>query len=191
MAKRKSTGKRLRFEVFKRDHFTCQYCGAQPPDAVLVADHITPVASGGGNEMENLITACETCNQGKAHKPLTEKSIRPDADLMYLETQQEIAELQRFQAAKAKRDAALAAVAEQFEDTWTTYANGAIDWQPARSITLSLITKYGAEITEEAYADVASKISSGYIKTYGDKWLRYLYAVARNRYIDQYADEEA
>jgi hypothetical protein len=30
--KRKSTGKRLRFSVFQRDHFTCQYCGAQPPD---------------------------------------------------------------------------------------------------------------------------------------------------------------
>lgn len=44
--KRKSTGKRLRFEVFKRDHFTCQYCGAQPPDIVLVADHIVAVAEG-------------------------------------------------------------------------------------------------------------------------------------------------
>jgi hypothetical protein len=179
--KRKSTGKRLRFEVFKRDHFTCQYCGAQPPDVVLVADHITPVAAGGGNEIENLITACEACNQGKAHKPLTEKTIRPDADLMYLETQQEIAE----------RDAAQASVAEQLESTWHTYANSVIDWQPARSITLSLITKYGPEITEEAYQDVARKISTGYISTYGDKWLRYLYAVARNRYIDQYAGQEA
>lgn len=27
MAKRKSLSKKIRFEVFKRDSFTCQYCG--------------------------------------------------------------------------------------------------------------------------------------------------------------------
>lgn len=42
--KRQSTGKRLRFPVFKREFFTCQYCGAQPPDVVLVCDHIEPAA---------------------------------------------------------------------------------------------------------------------------------------------------
>lgn len=189
MGKRKSTGKRLRFEVFKRDHFTCQYCGAQPPDVVLVADHITPVAQGGGNEMENLITACETCNQGKADKVLADRAIRPDADLMYLETQQEIAELKRFQAAKAARDAALASVADQLEATWVGYVNGANDWHPARAITLTLMERYGPEITEEAYTDVASKIGTGYISTYGDKWLRYLYAVARNLHAAQYQEE--
>ena len=97
--KRKSTGKRTRFEVFKRDAFTCQYCGAQPPDVVLVVDHITPVAAGGSSEPINLITACEACNQGKADRVLTENVIRPDADLMYLETQQEIAEVERYNTA--------------------------------------------------------------------------------------------
>lgn len=28
MAERESISKKLRFEVFKRDSFTCQYCGA-------------------------------------------------------------------------------------------------------------------------------------------------------------------
>jgi hypothetical protein len=62
--------KKLRFEVFKRDAFTCQYCGAHPPQAVLHVDHINPVVLGGGNEMDNLITACSTCNLGKAAVPL-------------------------------------------------------------------------------------------------------------------------
>jgi hypothetical protein len=47
MAKRKSTGKRQRFNIFKRDKFTCQYCGGTPPAVVLVVDHIVPVAAGG------------------------------------------------------------------------------------------------------------------------------------------------
>lgn len=65
MAKRKAIGKKVRFEIFKRDGFTCQYCGAHPPMAVLHIDHILPVAAGGGNEDTNLITACDHCNLGK------------------------------------------------------------------------------------------------------------------------------
>lgn len=49
MSKRKSISKKLRFEVFKRDSFTCQYCGKMAPDVVLEVDHINPVASGGEN----------------------------------------------------------------------------------------------------------------------------------------------
>lgn len=62
---RKAMSKKLRFDVFKRDSFLCQYCGAHPPKAVLEVDHITPVASGGTNDIDNLITACFPCNRGK------------------------------------------------------------------------------------------------------------------------------
>jgi 5-methylcytosine-specific restriction endonuclease McrA len=41
MAKRKSVGQKLRFEVFKRDGFTCQYCGCSAPNSVLEIDHIS------------------------------------------------------------------------------------------------------------------------------------------------------
>jgi len=64
--KRKAISKKLRFDVFKRDAFTCQYCGAHPPAVVLEPDHINPVANGGGNEMDNLVTACFDCNRGKS-----------------------------------------------------------------------------------------------------------------------------
>lgn len=64
-AKRKAIGKKTRFEIFKRDGFTCQYCGAHPPEAVLHIDHITPVADGGQNDMDNLVTSCDHCNLGK------------------------------------------------------------------------------------------------------------------------------
>lgn len=64
--KRKAISKRSRFEVFKRDGFQCQYCGASPPSVLLHVDHINPVALGGGNDQDNLITACEPCNLGKS-----------------------------------------------------------------------------------------------------------------------------
>jgi hypothetical protein len=63
--------KRVRFEVFKRDGFTCQYCGAHPPSVVLHVDHIDAVANGGQNDMDNLLTSCEACNLGKGARALT------------------------------------------------------------------------------------------------------------------------
>ena len=72
MAKRKGISKSTRFEVFKRDSFTCQYCGKSAPDVVLEVDHINPVSKGGDNDISNLITACFDCNRGKRDKKLTE-----------------------------------------------------------------------------------------------------------------------
>lgn len=73
MSKRKSISKKLRFEVFKRDSFTCQYCGKMAPDVVLEVDHINPVASGGDNDILNLVTSCFDCNRGKGKRKLSEK----------------------------------------------------------------------------------------------------------------------
>lgn len=69
--KRKSLSKKVRFEVFKRDEFTCQYCGRHPPSVVLECDHITPVAEGGDNDPDNLVTACFDRNRGKGARSLT------------------------------------------------------------------------------------------------------------------------
>lgn len=69
-AMRKPISKKLRFEVFKRDGFVCQYCGAHPPGSILHVDHIHPVADGGKNEIDNLVTSCEACNLGKGARAL-------------------------------------------------------------------------------------------------------------------------
>ena len=73
MAKRKSIPQKVRFEVFKRDNFTCQYCGRSAPDVILEVDHINPVANGGDNDITNLITSCKDCNRGKGARKLTDK----------------------------------------------------------------------------------------------------------------------
>jgi len=74
MTTRKPLSKKTRFEVFKRDHFTCQYCGRMSPDVILEVDHIKPVAEGGTNEMLNLITSCRDCNRGKGKRKLSDKT---------------------------------------------------------------------------------------------------------------------
>jgi hypothetical protein len=75
MNEREPIGKKLRFEVFKRDSFTCQYCGARAPDVLLHADHIKPVADGGKTDVLNLITACQSCNAGKGARLLSDSQV--------------------------------------------------------------------------------------------------------------------
>jgi HNH endonuclease len=69
---RKLVPRSTRFEVFKRDSFKCQYCGAAAPDVLLVIDHIEPVALDGTNDITNLITACVSCNSGKGPRRLSD-----------------------------------------------------------------------------------------------------------------------
>lgn len=75
MTERKSLSKKIRFEVFKRDSFTCQYCGNKAPDVLLEVDHIKPVAQGGTNDMLNLIASCFDCNRGKSDRELSDNTV--------------------------------------------------------------------------------------------------------------------
>lgn len=67
---REKISKKVRFSVFKRDNFTCKYCGKRSPDVVLEIDHIIPVVDGGTNDTINLTTACFDCNRGKGKERL-------------------------------------------------------------------------------------------------------------------------
>jgi hypothetical protein len=63
---RVNISKKLRFEIFKRDQFSCRYCGRTvSSEIVLEIDHVIPVHAGGTNEPLNLVTACFECNRGK------------------------------------------------------------------------------------------------------------------------------
>jgi hypothetical protein len=63
---RKAISERIRYEVFSRDYSRCQNCGRGVGDGVkLVVDHMLPVDWGGTNDILNLQTLCEECNQGK------------------------------------------------------------------------------------------------------------------------------
>jgi 5-methylcytosine-specific restriction endonuclease McrA len=51
-----------RFNVFLRDRFSCQYCGAREE---LTFDHVTPRSLGGQTTWENVVAACSPCNLKK------------------------------------------------------------------------------------------------------------------------------
>lgn len=57
---------RLRFEVLRRDQFSCRYCGRRAPEVALEVDHVQPKVLGGSDDPSNLVTSCSDCNRGKA-----------------------------------------------------------------------------------------------------------------------------
>lgn len=70
---------RTRFAVLRRDNHTCRYCGDSAPNVVLEIDHIIPISRGGGDEPENLVTACKPCKNGKyATTPDTPLALEAD-----------------------------------------------------------------------------------------------------------------
>jgi 5-methylcytosine-specific restriction endonuclease McrA len=57
-----------RRNVFKRDHYTCQYCAVQPGTEELSIDHVLPRSQGGTSTWENCVLACVACNKRKADR---------------------------------------------------------------------------------------------------------------------------
>lgn len=62
-----------RKNVFRRDNNTCQYCGSHEN---LTLDHIIPKSKGGTTSWDNLVTACNKCNNKKDNKTLHEVGMR-------------------------------------------------------------------------------------------------------------------
>lgn len=101
---RKPVPRRLRFEILRRDNYTCRYCGASAPDATLTVDHVIPVVLGGGDEPSNLVTACRGCNAGKASTSPDERIVE-DVDaaaMLFARAMERSAEIRRLHHADEK-----------------------------------------------------------------------------------------
>lgn len=59
-----------RREIFRRDNYTCQYCGRHTSDLTL--DHVLPKHLGGGHVWTNVVAACPSCNHRKGGRKLDE-----------------------------------------------------------------------------------------------------------------------
>lgn len=61
--------------VFLRDGYRCQYCGAEVNRKTATLDHVLPQSHGGRSDFLNCTTACSTCNGRKGNNkkivPLT------------------------------------------------------------------------------------------------------------------------
>lgn len=66
-----------RKNIFKRDRYTCQYCGKQPGPEELTIDHVMPRSRGGLSTWENCLLACVECNKRKADKTPAEAGMPP------------------------------------------------------------------------------------------------------------------
>lgn len=65
-----------RRSLFRRDNFSCQYCGKKPGGSELTIDHIVPKSLGGQTTWENCVLACIKCNIKKANKNLFESNMK-------------------------------------------------------------------------------------------------------------------
>ena len=74
-----------RRNVFRRDRYTCQYCGRRGVELTL--DHVVPKSRGGKSTWENLVAACKACNAKKGNRTPEEAGMRllkrPRAPLYY------------------------------------------------------------------------------------------------------------
>ncbi|CAG0971642.1 hypothetical protein ANAEL_01214 [Anaerolineales bacterium] len=62
--------KLTRREIFRRDNYTCQYCGRR--DIPLTVDHVIPRHMGGQHNWTNLVAACSSCNHRKGGRRVEE-----------------------------------------------------------------------------------------------------------------------
>lgn len=62
-----------RKEVFRRDNFTCQYCGSSASE--LTIDHVIPRHLGGEHTWSNVVTACSMCNHRKGSRTLEQSGM--------------------------------------------------------------------------------------------------------------------
>lgn len=156
---RKAISKKLRFDIFKRDSFKCQYCGSSPPSVILHVDHINPVAAGGTNNIDNLITSCSACNLGKSCTPLTDipKSLKDKADEIKEREMQIIGYNKILQEKSARIESEAWAVAETLERS-----NGLSEYNMKRLISIKYFLEklpaerviYAAEITAAKWSRI-------------------------------------
>lgn len=92
-----------RRNIFKRDHYTCQYCSARPGSEELTVDHVVPRAQGGVSSWENCVLACTACNKRKADRTpeearmhLRKRPVRPAWKPLYADHQVRIASWSKF-----------------------------------------------------------------------------------------------
>lgn len=67
---RGSIPRSMRETVYRRDDYTCQFCGQRFETSDLTIDHLIPLARGGLDEITNYVTCCKPCNQRKADTSL-------------------------------------------------------------------------------------------------------------------------
>lgn len=196
--KRQSLSNKLRFEIFKRDSFTCQYCGGKSPDVLLEVDHINPVSKGGDNNIINLVTSCKTCNSGKSDKVLSDQTVLEKQRKQLEELEERRSQLEMMM----KWQHGLLDERDRQVDAFIEYFNKANDCDVSLTDTgikkiKTLIKKYGYQKVIQAADDVSatydylaveerinklSGVISYSLASEDDKKIMYINGILRNRF---------
>jgi len=142
--------KKRRFAVFKRDNFACQYCGRRPPDTMLVVDYLTPVSEGGTDDSDNLITACEACNQGSGYmEPLLDSKEREKAQ----EALEQTARMIHLIAVDGERTKKEDELIGPLREEWRSYSDDDGKQAPTASNWRSVLLQFSAQLNTESVRD--------------------------------------
>ncbi len=68
-----------RLNLYRRDRYTCQYCGSRPGSKELTIDHVQPRSRGGGLNWQNCVLACLACNKRKGNRTPEEAGMKLSA----------------------------------------------------------------------------------------------------------------
>lgn len=174
---RKALSKRTRFEVFKRDLFACVYCGRTPTDGVVLhVDHVQPVSGGGSDELSNLVTACDSCNLGKAGIPLD----RCEAPKDHVRDEDRAAQIKASLAAQREAAAVRLAVVGELGSYWTSRL-GCEPSDYMRGRFPELIDEWSlARLMDAVDITAGAGVTSMHLPTAQRRQAQYFHAVLRN-----------
>jgi hypothetical protein len=133
-----TVSRRLRFEVLRRDGYTCRYCGAKAPDVTLTVDHVVPTTLGGDDDPRNLVACCQQCNAGKS-SIAPDDPIVEDVDataMLFADAIERVASARR-----ADRDALNGEIA-RFDEHWQQFHNAYYDTPPRDADWRSSIERF-------------------------------------------------
>jgi hypothetical protein len=182
-----AVSKRLRYEILRRDNHACRYCGASAPDVPLRVDHVTPVALGGSDKPENLVTSCEPCNSGKSSATV-DSAIVADVDataVRWADAMKQAAEnLRQQQTPKGEYRAAFLAEWNRWghgEGEARTTVELPADWKPS-------IERFRvAGLPAEVWGDIVDT-AMGYEKVLAVNKFKYCCGIAWNKVTELQAE---
>ncbi len=65
-----------RANIYRRDKYTCQYCGDRPGTEELTIDHIVAKSRGGKTSWTNCVVSCISCNRRKADRTMADVGLK-------------------------------------------------------------------------------------------------------------------
>jgi len=165
MIKEKSLSKKIRFLIFDRDEFTCQYCGQKPPSVILEVDHILPKIKSGKNEVENLITSCFDCNRGKSTLLLGSTTKQISENIIHIKEKKE--QMEAFYKYQKTIDELVEDRVDKLSIIWSEVWNNKYSFNQRGRATIKLFLKFlpSSEI-EEAIFIATNKIQNDVNKSF-------------------------